>query len=170
MFSKFLQCKDEEGLAAIKMQFQMEFAKANRKFQKNKKNPVGEKRGRPALGQLKLSQLLSNANKMADDAKTVDLTKIARSVATTREGRRLHDQVTKGFAGENENQKKVFVLINYCFFFSLSLFEFFCVLEGVLIVQWLTVNWLLIDFYDCLLIECDQNACKHTESRVQAVH
>ena len=38
MFSKFLRGQDPARLAALKMQWDMEFAKANRKFQKSKKD------------------------------------------------------------------------------------------------------------------------------------
>ena len=111
MFSKFLRGKDPTTLAALKLQWDMEFAKANRKFskQKNKK----KKKGRPPLGQLNLKALQT-------DGKFVDLTNIARSVATTREGRRLHHKVTENLEKPKQT-KEVYVLsllscCLFCFF------------------------------------------------------
>jgi len=45
MFSKFLRGQDPTTLAALKMQWDMEFAKANRKFQKSK---IRKKKGKAA--------------------------------------------------------------------------------------------------------------------------
>ena len=107
MFSKFLRGQDPARLAALKMQWDMEFAKANRKFQKSKKDQ--KKKGRPPLGQLNLDALRK-------DGKFIDLTNIARSVATTREGRRLHQKVTgKMQKPEETKEVRTFVqLILFC--------------------------------------------------------
>ena len=121
MFSKLLRGKSETALFALKQQWEMEFQKANRKFQKLK---VGKKKtGRPALGHLKLGAL-------HDQEEAIDLTKIARSVATTRIGQRLHKQVVKNLAKVKENDslsKKVrFCLIIFSYYL-LSFLCFFCV-------------------------------------------
>ena len=94
MFSKFLSGKNESSLAALEVQWRMEFAKAKRKFDKSKESK--KKSGRPPLGTLKM-------NTLKKDGKTIDLTKIARGIATTREGRRLHHQVTEQIQKSKEN-------------------------------------------------------------------
>ena len=113
MFSKFLQCQDEDGLAAVKMQFQMEFAKATRKFKKNTQKKAKQK-GRPALGQLELNKFLK---KFERQEKMMNFTKIARKVATTREGQRRHNKVTKEMAkGEKTHKPVCFCLLFVCLF------------------------------------------------------
>ena len=99
----------------------MEFAKTSRKFEKMK---IGKKKkGRPAMGQLKLS--------MPDNAeKQLDLSKIARSVATTRIGQRLHQQVANNIAQKKAKDslgKKVrFCLSIFCFTFTCFFLFFVC--------------------------------------------
>ena len=85
MFSKLFQGKNEEALVAMRMQCELAFAKCFRKFEKKKKSKTTK--GRRPLGELKL-------NAACEKGKGVDLTSIARIVATTREGRRLHHKVT----------------------------------------------------------------------------
>ena len=110
MFSKFLYGKDPSTLAALKLQWDMEFAKANRKFTKQKKQKKNS--GRPPLGQL-------NLNSLKKDGKFIDLTNIARNVATTREGRRLHHKVaSKLEKPESSNQ------VCFCYCFAVVLFVF----------------------------------------------
>lgn len=106
MFSKFLQGKDASTLAALKLQWEMEFNKANRKYAKQKKQK--KKSGRPPLGQL-------NLNSLKKDGKFIDLTDIARSVATTREGRRLHNKVTEKIE-KGKPTKKVYFASLILFF------------------------------------------------------
>lgn len=110
MFSKFLRGQDESALQALELQWRLEYAKAQRKF---KKNPQKGKKGRPTLGNLHLNVL--------NGKDSVDLSKIARSIATTREGRRLHAKVTGQQVKQKEAEsdgKKVCV----CF----CLFVYFC--------------------------------------------
>ena len=102
MFSKFLRGKDDKSLAALKIQFEMEFAKANRKFKK--KQSCKNKKGRPPLGQLHLNVINVKEN--------IDFTDIARKVATTRNGRRLHVKV----AGDMENKNKDRLPVCFIFF------------------------------------------------------
>lgn len=111
MFSKFLQCQDKDALAAVKMQFQMEFAKATRKFKKNIQK-TGKKTGRPALGQLQFAKLQKQSE---NQGKVLDFTEIARKVATTRFGQRLHSKVTKGIAEEGKTRKAVRVYLLFIF-------------------------------------------------------
>ena len=95
MFSKFLSSKNESELAAMEMQWRMEFAKASRKF-RNKKTGK-QKRGRPAVSKLA-------AGMFANMKISEDLTKVANSLATTRDGRRLHHQVAENIAKRNEKK------------------------------------------------------------------
>lgn len=104
MFSKFLRGQDPTTLAALKLQWDMEFAKANRKFQKSKISK--KKKGRPPLGQL-------NLNSLRNDGKFIDLTNIARSVATTREGRRLHHKVAEKMQKPTETKEVRFFTCFY---------------------------------------------------------
>ena len=122
MFSKFLSGQNEETLEALEMQWRLEYAKAKRKFdQKIKKKG----RGRPALGSLKLP-VLGGDGKGKKSLK--DLTEIARSVATTRPGRRVHSKAT---AKKNDSCKLVLI---FCFclfvdyFFTLFFVIFCCYL------------------------------------------
>ena len=117
MFSKFLRGQDPTTLAALKMQWDMEFAKANRKFKKSKTSK--KKKGRPPLGQL-------NLNTLRNDGKFIDLTNIARSVATTREGRRLHQKVTEKIQKPKETKEVVFFATNFMLF-DLILFMYFLI-------------------------------------------
>lgn len=86
MFSKFFSAKNESELAALEMQWQMEFAKASRKFRNSKPS-----KGRPALNKLPLG-MFSNL------ASSDSLNKIARDIASTRDGRRVHHQVAEEIA------------------------------------------------------------------------
>ena len=64
-------------------------------------------------------------NTLNRDGEVIDLTEIARNVATTREGRRLHHQVTEKLQKRKENNsldKKV----SFCLFFFCLLFACFC--------------------------------------------
>ena len=104
MFSKFLHGQNEETLTAMKVQWEMEFAKASRKFQCKKTEQ--KKKGRPPLGELNLNNLTSG----------LDLSKIARSVATTREGRRLHHKAAENVEKSKDNKLVCFFLLclGYC--------------------------------------------------------
>jgi len=117
MFSKFLHGQDQNALEALELQWRMEFAKAQRKFKCNKKEegPTSKKkRGRPALGQLNLNTLVN----VKDSA---GLSKLARSIATTREGRRLHAKVAKDYAEKKQSNsscnKKVCIFFTCLFIF-----------------------------------------------------
>ena len=91
----------------------MEFAKTTRKFKKNTQKQ-GKEKGRPALGQLELTQFL---NKFKKQEKLLNFTKIARKVATTREGQRRHNKVTKEMSKEEKIRKPVcFCLLFVCLF------------------------------------------------------
>lgn len=118
MFSKFLRGKDSNTLAALKMQWDMEFAKANRKFDQEKKQK--KKSGRPPLGQLMM-------NTLNGDGKSVDLTKIARNVATTREGRRRHKKMMGTMDGKDGCNRVCFPLLVCCVFFVCLLAFFFMI-------------------------------------------
>ena len=129
MFSKFLQCKGEEALDAVKLQFQMEFANASRKFKKNKKK-TKKKAGRPPLGALNLSKLLNTDNKLGNP---LDFSKIARSVATTRNGRRVYKTMAKEIEDGKKSRKKVCFCFHVVCFLSCILFDFFVFFVCILI-------------------------------------
>ena len=124
MFSKFLHGKDPDTLAAMKLQWDMEFAKANRKVLQSKNQK--KKKGRPPLGQLYL-------NTLNGDGKTVDITNIARKVATTREGRRLHGKATEK-KQENDSSKPVCFLLLACCVLPTYFFVFFYVIFSFFVV------------------------------------
>ena len=108
MFSKFLYGKDEDTLAAMKIQWNMEFSRATRKILKKKKKH--NSKGRRLREQVNLNAL----------SEGIDLTKLATLVATTRDGRRMHQKVTENT--ENNSHK---VLVCFCFVsFPLSSFCF----------------------------------------------
>ena len=118
MFSKFLRGQDESALQALELQWRLEYAKAQRKF---KKNPQKSKKGRPTLGNLHLN-VLNGKN-------SVDLSKIARSIATTREGRRLHAKVTgqqvKQKEAESDGKKVCVCFCLFVYFVVVSFFFYF---------------------------------------------
>ena len=116
MFSRFLAGKDEKVLEALEMQWRMEFAKAKRKFlvKKEKEKERKQKKGRRPLGELKLNAMMNYAEK------ALDLTKIAREVATTREGRRNHsraakivEETKKEVPSKNKTVRLILLVLNY---------------------------------------------------------
>ena len=109
MFSKFLYGKDEDALAAIKMEFNMEFSKATRKILKKKRKENSKGR------RLKIQP---NLNGLSEG---IDLTKLASLVATTRDGRRLHQKVSK----DTEKKSDQVIVFFALYFFHLSCFLFF---------------------------------------------
>lgn len=113
MFSKLFNGQNEETLQALELQWRTEYAKAQRKFRKQKE--VQKKGGRPKLGQLQLNLL--------DIAKKMDLTSIARNVATTREGRRNHQHAAKCVEKRksSSSKKQVNLFTFYIFFACLML-------------------------------------------------
>ena len=94
----------------MEMQWRQEFASAQRKFQLREEQ-IQEKRakkGRKPLGELKISVL----------PKVVDLTNIARKVATTREGRRVHNKATNEVVNKkasNGDQEVFFPVFGFAF-------------------------------------------------------
>ena len=102
----------------------MEFAKVNRKVLQSKNQK--KKKGRPPLGQLYL-------NTLNGDGKTVDITNIARKVATTREGRRLHGKATEK-KQENDSSKPVCFLLLACCVLPTYFFVFFYVIFSFFVV------------------------------------
>lgn len=122
MFSKFLSGKNAETLEAMEMQWRLEFAKAKRKFDKKKNK---KKKGRPAMGTLRIPILNDDGN---GKNSLSDLSEIARSVATTRAGRRVHDKVTANQRKKKETCKTVFD-VYFCLFvprFFVCFFAIFC--------------------------------------------
>ena len=116
MFSKFLHGKNAEALAAMEIQWKMEYAKASRKFQCKKKEE--KKKGRPPLGQLNLNNLTSG----------LDLSKIARSVATTREGQRVHHRAAEQIEGEKKKKK-----VCFCLLFLIYCLHLYCIFIACLL-------------------------------------
>ena len=97
------------------------------------------------MGQLKLS--------MPDNAeKQLDLSKIARSVATTRIGQRLHQQVANNIAQKKAKDslgKKVrFCLSIFCFTFTCFFLFFVCFFVN-LIFCIINYFFMLFDWYYC---------------------
>ena len=92
----------------------MEYAKARRKFEKKKaeQKKKDQTKGRPPLGQLHLNSMLSSVDKV------IDLTKIARDVATTREGRRNHSRGAQNLDAKKAQPSKPVCFLPsdyYCF-------------------------------------------------------
>ena len=115
MFSKFFNGQNEKTLEALELQWRAEYAKAQRKFQKQKEEK--KRRGRPKLGQIQLN-LLNIAEK-------IDLSSIARKVATTREGRRIHQHAAKGVEKrKSSSSKKQVNRFTFCIFFACSMLAF----------------------------------------------
>ena len=115
MFSKFFCGKNESTLEALEVQWRMEYAKARRKFEKKKaeQKKKDQTKGRPPLGQLHLNSMLSSVDKV------IDLTKIARDVATTREGRRNHSRGAQNLDAKKAQPSKPVCLLPsdyYCFY------------------------------------------------------
>lgn len=102
MFSKFFNGQNEQTLEALEMQWRLEYAKARRKFAKNEEK---KKRGRPALGTLKLPVFDSEKT---GKSSLKDLTELARSVATTREGQRVHKKAAESQEKAQHSRKTVF--------------------------------------------------------------
>lgn len=103
MFSKFFNGQNEQTLAALEMQWKMEYAKAQRKFQKKK--DAENTRGRATLGGLNLN--------VFNNGKSLDFSALARKVATTREGQRSHKSVTKGIAKNTEDKDREVILRSF---------------------------------------------------------
>ena len=78
----------------------MEYTRAQRKFQAKK--VAEQKRGHAQLGHLNLNVL--------NDGKSVDLSELARKVATTRAGQRAHKSVAKSIDQNNENKDPEVIL------------------------------------------------------------
>ena len=100
MFSKFFCGQNESTLAALEVQWRMEYTRAQRKFQAKK--VAEQKRGHAQLGHLNLNVL--------NDGKSVDLSELARKVATTRAGQRAHKSVAKSIDQNNENKDPEVIL------------------------------------------------------------
>ena len=112
MFSKFLAGKDESMLQAMEMQWKMEYLKAKRKFAKKKESE--NKKGRPPLKTLQLS-LLEGSN-------ALNLTEIARKVATTQSGARVHHRAMHKVMGDD---KKASLKTQVCLCLPVCLFVCF---------------------------------------------
>ena len=118
MFSKFFCGKTESTLEALELQWRMEYAKARRKFEKKKadQKKKDQAKGRPPLGKLHLNAMLSSVDKV------IDLTKIARDVATTREGRRNHSRGAQNLDAKKAQPSKpvclcqVNIIVFCCFY------------------------------------------------------
>lgn len=93
MFSKFFCGKSEETLAALEVQWRTEYARAQRKF----RNAAGKKKakGRLPLSHLNLNVLNSGTN--------LDLSELARKIATTRDGQRAHKSAAKKISKGKQN-------------------------------------------------------------------
>ena len=100
MFSKFFCGQNEKTLAALEVQWRMEYTRAQRKFQAKK--AAEQKRGRAQLGHLNLNVL--------NDGKSVDLSELARKVATTRAGQRAHKSAAKSVDQNNEKKDPEVIL------------------------------------------------------------
>ena len=115
MFSKFFAGQSESTLAALEMQWRMEYAKATRKFAKQKEDD--KKGGRPKLGQLQLNVL--------NTGKSMDFSAIARNVATTRKGRRIHKCAVKTIErNKKQSASKKQVYLACCVFVLCTLLAF----------------------------------------------
>ena len=103
MFSKFFNGQNEQTLAALEMQWRMEYSRAQRKFQH--KNAAKKTKGRSLSGKLNLN--------LFNNGKSLDLSELARKVATTRVGQRAHKCAAKGVAESTESKptKVIFYLL-----------------------------------------------------------
>lgn len=148
MFSRFLAGKDQDTLLAMELQWRMEYAKAKRKFLHSR--PAKKQQGRPVKGQLKLSSL--------DHGKLLDLSSMARKVATTRTGLRTHKRAMQrvmktGETDSLDGEVCCFSLL-VAYAFNVLFLVFFCVFIHTFYLlttcYLLVCTYLLIDY--CLYI------------------
>ena len=115
MFSKFFNGQNEKTLEALELQWRAEYAKAQRKFEKQKEEK--KRGGRPKLGQIQLNLLNID--------KSIDLSSIARNVETTREVRHIHECAVKCVEKrKSSSSKKQVNLFTFYIFVPCSMLAF----------------------------------------------